>query len=387
MKTEQLLHDPSTGWRRHAGDLQDQRPQLVLAFGPRAALETLDVFETLRARYPRAAVVLSSTAGEITHDGVSSGWVTATALAFESTRVASAATTVRTQFESHAAGAQLAQRLRGPGLRHVLVLSDGQLVNGTELARGFNENLPAGVTLTGGLAGDGEQFDTTLVGLNERPLSGRIAAVGLYGHRLRVGSGSSGGWAPFGDSYTATSSAGNIVFKLGGRPALDLYRQHLGERALTLPAAAVPALALSFPLCVALTDTASVVRSVLAVDESTNGIVFAGDIPTGSEVRFMRASHADLITGAATAAAQAQLDPAAELAVCISCVGRRVVLGPRTGEEIASVRTVLGPTAMIAGFYSYGELAPSGGTTDCQLHNQTMTITTFSESDAPDGAR
>lgn len=387
MKIEQLLHDPSTGWQRHAGDLMDQSAHLVLAFGPRAALEGLDVLGTLRSRYPRAAVVLSSTAGEITNDGVSSDVVTATAVAFASTRIACAATTVRTQFESRAAGAQLAQRLRGPGLRHVLAFSDGQLVNGTELAHGFNENLPAGVTLTGGLAGDGEKFDTTLVGLNEKPISGRIAAVGLYGPRLRVGSGSSGGWAPFGDSYTATSAAGNIVFELGGRPALDLYRQHLGERALCLPAAAVPALALSFPLCVALTGHTSVVRSVLAVDESTNGIVFAGDIPTGSEVRFMRASHADLITGAATAATQAQLDPAAELALCISCVGRRIVLGPRTGEEIASVRSVLGPTAMIAGFYSYGELAPSGSTTECQLHNQTMTITTFSEASAADRDR
>lgn len=387
MITEQLLHEPSTSWRPHAGGLKEQPAHLVLAFGPRTTLEAPDVLTTLHDRYPRAAIVLSSTAGEITNAGVSGDALTATAIAFASTRIACAATTVRTQFESRAAGAQLAQRLRGPGLRHVLVFSDGQLVNGTELAHGFNERLPAGVTLTGGLAGDGERFDTTLVGLNEKPLPGRIAAVGLYGQRLRVGSGSSGGWAPFGGSYTVTAATGNIVFTLDGQPALDLYKQHLGQRAAALPAAAVPAAALSFPLCVTPAGQPSVVRSVLAVDESTSSMLFAGDVPTGSLVRFMCASDSDLIAGAAAAASQARLEPAAELALCISCVGRRIVLGPRTGEEIAQVRHVLGPTPLIAGFYSYGELAPSGSDTECQLHNQTMTITTFSEAGPSNGER
>jgi hypothetical protein len=387
MKVEQLLHAPSTGWRQHAGDLQGLPPQIVLAFGPRAALEATDVFGALAAKYPRATVILSSTAGEITNDGVSSDVVAATVISFESTRIASAATTVRTQFESHAAGADLAQRLRGPGLRHVLAISDGQLVNGTELARGFNENLPAGVTLTGGLAGDGEDFDVTIVGLNEKPLPGRIAAVGFYGQRLRVGSGSSGGWSPFGDSHTVTSATGNIVFKLDGQPALDLYKQHLGQRASSLPASSLPAAALGFPLCVTPVGQPSVVRSVLAVDESTRSMLFAGDVPPGARVRFMCASDANLIAGAGAAATQARLEPATELAICISCVGRRIVLGARTTEEIASVRQVLGPVPMIAGFYSYGELAPSGSDTECQLHNQTMTITTFSEASATDRDR
>lgn len=374
MKVEQQLFSPATGWRFNAGGLAGQHPQLVLVFGPRSLIGETGLLARLQARFPGSLLIISSTAGEITNDAVSEDVIAATAVAFASTRVACAATSVRTQFESRAAGSQLAQRLHGPGLTHVFVISDGQLVNGTELARGFNENLPRGVTLTGGLAGDGERFDTTLVGLNEPPVPGRIAALAFYGHQLTVGFGSSGGWTPFGPEHLATSTVGNILFHLDGYPALDLYKQHLGERASALPAAA-----LCFPLCVTPVGEPSVVRTILAVDEITHSMVFAGDIPTGSRVRFMQASHTDLIGGAATAATQARLDPPAGLALCISCVGRRIVLGPRTAEETASVRGILGPAPLLAGFYSYGELAPAGSDTSCQLHNQTMTITTLRE--------
>jgi hypothetical protein len=67
------------------------------------------------------------------------------------------------------------------------------------------------------------------------------------------------------------------------------------------------------------------------------------------------------------------------LAVLISCVGRKLVLRQRVEEEIEAVRHVLGPQTVLSGFYSYGEISPFGAITQCELHNQTMTITTFAE--------
>jgi hypothetical protein len=93
----------------------------------------------------------------------------------------------------------------------------------------------------------------------------------------------------------------------------------------------------------------------------------------------MRASYEDLVDGAAHAAEET-LDPAAPaLALCVSCVGRRIVLGQRIEEETEIVRETLGAIPTLAGFYSYGELSPSSGSSACQLHNQTMTITTMAE--------
>jgi hypothetical protein len=376
MKLEQQLLDPALRWQPRGGSLHGLHPQLVLALGGRRLLEQPATLAALQHAYPGARLVMASTSGEILDTAITDDHVAVTAFAFERSHVSGAAISVRSQFESREAGRTLAMRLRGHGLCHVLVFSDGQLVNGTALADGFNEILPAGVTLTGGLAGDGTHFERTAVGLDELPTSGRIVALGLYGPCLQVGCGSSGGWSPDGIEHMVTAAEGNILFQLDGQPALDLYRGHLGES----QAAALPASGLRFPFSVAPGGTApAVVRTVLAVDESTRSMVFAGDVPCGSHVRFMQASHEDLIAGAEQAARQARLGSATELALCVSCVGRRLVLGPRTGEELAKVRSILGPAALLTGFYSYGELAPAGAGHGCQLHNQTMTITTLRE--------
>ena len=84
-----------------------------------------------------------------------------------------------------------------------------------------------------------------------------------------------------------------------------------------------------------------------------------------------------MIDSASHAVAQATGGLAAgrtPLVISVSCVGRRLVLGPRIGEEIDLVRVAVGARAAITGFYSYGELAPAGREPGCRLHNQTMTL-------------
>lgn len=375
MKLEQVLLDLDGRCRQRCGSLDGLRAQFALVFGARAALERESVFQVVRELHPGARLLVASTAGNIFGTTVGDDAVVITAVALEKSRIACAATSVRTQFDSGEAGRTLGRRLRSVGLVHVLVLSDGQRVNGTELAAGLNEALPAGVILTGGLAGDGLGFEQTVVGLDEPPSPGRIVAIGFYGQALRTGFGSSGGWAPLGAEHTVTVAQGNILLQLDGEPALEIYKRQIGEE----QAAALPASGLRFPLCVAPPDwSPPVVRSVLAVDESTHAMIFAGDVPSGSRVRFMQATQADLVEGAALAARQAAF-PGVELAVCVSCVGRRVVLGAETARELERVQQLLGASARLAGFYSYGELAPAGADVGCQLHNQTMTITTLRE--------
>ncbi len=375
MKTEQRSFNPASGWKVRSGGLAGLAPQFVLAFGGRHLLANPVALDEVRRVYPGARVIAASTSGEITGTEVTEDQLTVTAVALAKTRVACAATTVAGAAGSFAAGRALATQLLGPGLAHVFVVSDGALVNGTELARGFNESLPAGVALTGGLAGDGARFEQTLVGLDEPPVSGRVVAIGFYGGHLRVGIGSAGGWSPFGPERVVTKSAGNVLTELDGQSALGLYKNYLGDQA-----AALPGSALRFPLSVTPAGGGQpVVRTILSIDDQAESMTFAGDIPTGARVRFMRASYEDLIDGAAAAAGQTANGAEPELVICVSCVGRRIVLGQRTEEETEIVRDTLGTAAAVTGFYSYGELAPSGGSGACQLHNQTMTITTLSE--------
>lgn len=235
--------------------------------------------------------------------------------------------------------------------------------------------MPRRVTLSGGLAGDGTDFNKTVVGLDEVPRPGRIVAIGLYGDSLTIQFGSSGGWAAFGPERIVTRSEGNVLYELDGKPALTLYKTYLGDEAQHLPSAA-----LRFPLCVNPQDNQpAVVRTILSIDEDEGSMTFAGDITPDACVHFMRASYEDLIGGAQTAADEAA-DKEADLVLCVSCVGRRIVLGQRTEEELECVRDAFGSKPAIAGFYSCGELAPTSGEMHCQLHNQTMTLTSVRES-------
>ena len=111
-------------------------------------------------------------------------------------------------------------------------------------------------------------------------------------------------------------------------------------------------------------------------------MTFAGDLPEGSYARLMKANFERLIDGANDAAGAAYETIGSqppELALLISCVGRKMVLRQRVEEEVESVRMVVGNETTLSGFYSYGEIAPCAPGASCGLHNQTMTITTFTE--------
>lgn len=301
-----MTYENGAGWSTagvSAAPADDAR--LVLAFGDRQVLEgSPDVVDALRARFARARVVTCSTGGEILNSRVLDGTVTATALYFDSTQVVAVAQVLGGSEASASVGEALARQLPRGGLRYVLVFCEGLHINGTGLARGLASGLPAGVTVTGGLAGDGERFQRTLVGLDARPTEGQVVAVGLYATRLVVGMGSLGGWRTFGDDLTITRAEGNILIELDGTPALPVYKRMIGAHAYGLPATG-----LLYPLL--LRDgsaDAGVVRTLLAVDDAAGSLTFAGDLPVGRTVRLMRAQLDQQIVAAGAAATRSVAD-------------------------------------------------------------------------------
>jgi hypothetical protein len=302
----------------------------------------------------------------------------ATAIQFEKTTIRCSATSIKNHINSHETGKYLMQELLADDLNLVFVLSDGMHINGSELVAGLNENNALHIPVTGGLAGDGARFTRTLVGLNQLPGEGIVAAIGFYGKSLKIGHGSFGGWDEFGPECTITRSEKNILYEIDGNNALDLYKEYLGPYQEELPGSA-----LLFPLSLAEPGSEEhLVRTILSISEGEKSMLFAGNMPVGSKVRLMKANFDRLIDGSSTAAKNAFTslsngDP--ELAILISCVGRKLILQDRTDEEVAAVRKILGINSPIAGFYSYGEISPFSPLGRCELHNQTMTITTFSE--------
>jgi len=378
----------STFWLPGYGldETLDSPSTLVLAFGHPDLTRNSVPVRMLREAYPSSVIVGCSTSGQIVDGAIVDEGLAGVVARFEHTRLRLSHTIVVGPDDSAAAGGRLAKELcadaqDAASLAAVLVLSDGVVVNGSDLVNGLNSRLPAGVSVSGGLAGDQARFSATwvLAGSEFGPSS--VAAIGLYGDRVRTSYGSRGGWDRFGPCRVVTRSEGNKLYELDGKPALELYKSYLGTYADGLPGSA-----LLFPLSVHSPDRATdAVRTILSVDEAEQSMTFAGDVPMGSATQLMRATHDMLIAGAGdaadecVAAADSSLPTVARsgsLALAVSCVGRRLVLGERAEEEVESVTGALGEVPLV-GFYSNGELSPQDGF--CDLLNQTMTLTIVSE--------
>ena len=170
------------------------------------------------------------------------------------------------------------------------------------------------------------------------------------------------------------------MYELDGEPALEVYKRYLGEYAKDLPASG---LLFPFEMLDAGHRQEGLIRTILGVDEAAGSLALAGAIIPDGYLRLMRASTDALVEGANAAAVASctGLPPSAVpgLAILVSCVGRKLVMGGRTEEEVETVGEIMGAGTQLAGFYSYGEISPFSVTTDCKLHNQTMTISYLRE--------
>lgn len=353
------------------------RPNLFLLFVSPKFKNTSGFVSQLKAKYPEAIITGCSTSGEIADISVIDNTIVMNAIQFEKTKIRIEAFPIDHPSKSMEVGQFLYDSLYEKDLRHVLVLSDGLNVNGAELVKGLTLDHDTHISVTGGLAGDGTDFNKTFIINGDKILEKQVIGIGFYGDQLKVGYSSKGGWDSFGIERTVTRSQENILYELDGVPALDLYKTFLGEE----KAKELPGSGLLFPLSLREDDSKqAVVRTILAIDEQEKSLTFAGSLPEGAQVRMMKANMDRLIDGAEkSASASNQINDQSQFALLISCVGRRLVLKQLVEEEIEVVRDVLGSKPIITGFYSYGELAPFGKYEPCRLHNQTMTITTFSE--------
>ncbi|NJB71046.1 hypothetical protein GGR42_001508 [Saonia flava] len=354
-----------------------QKP-LVLVFGNRHAFEKNKIHDEVVSLFPDGHIVYGSTSGEILEDSVYDGSIVLTAIQFEKSNfIINRENVLSFDNDIRALGNALMKGLSLDDLKHVLVISEGSSVNGSTLIDAIEEIVDKEVSISGGLCGDDARFEKTLASYNEEPKIGEVIVIGFYGDTLEITAANYGGWTGFGPERVVTKSEGNILYEIDGQPALDLYKTYLGDKANDLPQAA-----LLYPLKVwSKIDEEPIVRTILNIDEEQNSMILAGDVPQESRVQLMMATVDDIVEGASEAAKYAMRDRKnnPELAILVSCVGRKLVMDQRTEEEIEEVSHTIGADAKITGFYSYGEIAPFAGQSKCQLHNQTMTLTLFSE--------
>lgn len=374
-----LYRFSENNWKIHPMSrlTNEAKAQLVLCFASKSKMQTGNMYTSIKSKFTAAEIAMCSTSGEIFQDNVLDNSLVALAIQFEKTIINTHSVNIKDYNNSYAAAIGLAKKISNENLTYILLLSDGSLVNGSELVKGVATQVDKKVLITGGLAGDDANFKSTLIGLNEQPKEGEIIAIAFYGNNLTVTHGSQGGWDIFGLEKSVTNSSGNVLIELEEQNALELYKKYLGEESKNLPASA-----LLFPLSVIIPGTKKpVVRTILSINEEDKSMTFAGDIPVGSKVRFMKANFEKLAMAASEAAKQTTIyhNDVPEFSLLFSCVGRKLILDSKTDEKVKAVSKTFDHKTILAGFYSYGEISPFNEGGNCQLHNQTMTITSFYE--------
>jgi hypothetical protein len=378
MKINQAYRTENKGWVY----LQEKSiliNPLVLVFANRFLLEKKEIIEDIRKEFPYEHIVFGSTSGEIIGNVVNDNSITVTAIAFDKSTFAIETDNIHNYNKNALSlGKALFNKIAKENLKHLFVLSEGSFVNGSSLINGLEDQIDESVSVTGGMCGDDSRFEKTLASYKD-PKEGEVVLIGFYGETLEISFASFGGWLPFGPERIITKSEGNILYEIDDQPALDLYKKYLGDKASELPQSS-----LLYPLNVTpVGKTEPVVRTILNIDNENNSMILAGDVPMQSKVQLMMASIDGIAEGASHAAELAMKgrinDP--ELAILVSCIGRKLVMNQRVEEEIEHVQDVIGSKTAISGFYSYGEIAPFNGatTSTCELHNQTMTLTLISE--------
>ncbi len=379
MKLQQIIFDDNKKGNVlfTSNDFNSNKVNLVLAFGERVFLNQIKPYDKIKSLYPRADIIICSTSGQISNTILIENSVVVTAIELEKTTVKVAEIDILNETNIQELGELIQKDFFKEDLKSILILSEGSFVNGTELINKLIRQTDGRIPIFGGLAGDEYNFEQTIVGLNNDATQGKVVAVGFYGDAIHFGFGSDGGWSDFGPEREVTLSDKNILYKIGDRFALDLYKEYLGKYADELPGSS-----LYFPL--SMKENASsepVVRTILSIDEEKKSMTFAGNIPKGALVRLMKGNLDKLIDASYSAASQTFSTQATkpQLALLVSCVGRKIVLGSRIEEELEVVREVFGEDTLVCGFYSYGEISPKLKNLACELHNQTMTIATIYE--------
>lgn len=351
-------------------------PNIILVFTTLEKTSITPYLKKLKSNYPNTSILGCSTVGNIFDNKITNQKISLSLIEFEKSSLKIYHSKIDEKKSSYENAKDFQSQFEEEGLKHILLFTTSP-INGSNYLKGFQDNLQPNIKVTGGMSAMEEDFTKNYVIYEGEPQLKCAIGIGIYGEGTKISYGSNGGWDSFGMERIVTKSSDNILYELDGKNALNLYKSYLGEMVHKLPDIGV-----MFPISLRISENKTpIVRSVMGIDNENQALIFGGDIPTNSSVKLMKANVDRLISGAEKSAListeNKKIKP--NLAILISCRGRLGVLKQLAEEELEIVREVLGNQTYITGFYSDGEFAPANKQECSVLHNQTMTITTFTE--------
>ncbi len=250
-----------------------------------------------------------------------------------------------------------------------IALPESLTASGQQIVESLQQNLDAGVPVIGGTAGDAYKLTGTRQFCGREVFSDSVPIL-LFSGPLVYSIAVVSGWKPMGEVGLVTRSEGSLVHEIDGAPALEFYRQRLGDDAVPGP---------ENPLAI-LDESGAIncLRATIRTNVQESGAInYLGDIREGSTVQITVADRGDILAGCKESISRAFSDyphgktPAA--ALLFSCAARHLLLWTRTREEIDIVKSVIGSEIPICGFYAYGEIGPLNGRDPIsKFHNETF---------------
>lgn len=205
----------------------------------------------------------------------------------------------------------------------------------------------------------------------EGPVSdGGLSGV-LFAPDVALAAGHTQGCTPIGPMRTITACEDNVILEIDGRPALDVFKEDIGEelaRDLRQVAGAIFA-----GLPIPGSDTADyLVRDLVAIDPRTGWIAIGERVETGKPVLFTRrdkaAAEADMARMLANL--KKRLPGPPKGGVYVSCIARGPNLFGSDSEELTMIHKALGDFPLV-GFFAAGEISHS------RLYGYTGVLTLF----------
>ena len=257
----------------------------------------------------------------------------------------------------------------------ICLIFPGMLSGGIETVLSVaHEALGSKCKLFGGVPGAHEFHAGKIFQFSRENVYSDAVSIILFAGPVKVASAICNSWEPVGYRSVIEGVDGNRVKRIGGRTALQFFRDAFGPYAVPLP---------EMPLAIFDDNDRYYLRSALSFDENDESVEYATPIPEGQKIQLTEATPENIITDLSDSLGglveDIGSDWSPQAAFLFSCASRRWIMGLRTSEELALLTRILPANIPMAGFYTFGEIAPIAENKTPKLHNCTLVTVLLGE--------
>ena len=324
-----------------------------------------EISQTIIKLNPLAKIIGATTDGEIFSNEVYTNTIVISFTVFEHSNLTISCIDNISINNSYQVGAKIASYLYSEKTKVFILFGDGLNINGEEFLNGVQSKAP-NVIVSGGLAGDNANFHSTYVICNDQVLEKGVVGVSIESDILQVYTNYSFAWSNIGREFIVDKSHKGIVYQIDGMTPVELYAKYLGQEVADL----LPNIGIEFPLIIQ-NDNINMARAVLSKNDD-GSLVFAGNIPEGSRVKFGIGNVDNLLSRAVNLSKEIASNPSESIFI-YSCMARRRFLDKQASTELQYLSQI----ASCSGFFTYGEFFTNNNIS--KLLNETMTVLSLSE--------